>query len=337
MRVLGRSGRDGAARVFEWPASGFEVAFSGTSCKARLRSTGAVLAVTVDGSPRPDLRLLGAAMDTFATLAEGLPRGPHVVRVTKRTEGFVGSVVLAGLEIDGSPGRPPPPPQRRIEFVGNSITCGYGVLDSVKEHHFDPLTEDVHSGWAFVAADLLAAEARTLCVSGKGLTRNYDGSTTDILPLLFDRVAPRAASAPWDASTWKPHVVVVDLGTNDFSRYPPPDSAAWETALVEFVGRVRKAYGPVPVVLADGPMLSDYWPLKPDGKPFPALATVRAHLENAARRLQGVSVLHLTPNSAERGYGADWHPNRAQAALNGRELAKRLSELAGWPLESRRR
>jgi hypothetical protein len=336
VRAIGRTETVKDGVLLEWPGTGAQVAFSGTSCKARIRSTGAVLRVTVDGSPRPDLRLLVPG-DTVVELANGLRPGPHLVEIGKRTEASVGTVTLQGFMVDGAPGTLPPPPERRVEVVGNSITCGYGVLDSAKEHHFDPLTQDVYSAWAFVAGRALGADVRTTCVSGRGLVRNYDQSTSGILPELFGKAGASPSSGAWDFALWKPHAVVVNLGTNDFSAYPVPDSAAWEDAVVAFVGRIRKAYGKVPVVLADGPMLSDWWPNKPDGKPFPTLTTVRRHLENAAKRMEGVSVLHLSPNEASRGYGADWHPNRAQAELNGQELAKRLSELLGWNTESRRR
>lgn len=330
VRLVGRTESVKEGVRLDWPGTGAVVAFVGNGCSAKLRSTGAVLSVAVDGSPRRDIRLLEPGRDTVVELARDLPFGAHVVEIGKRTEGSVGTVTLEGFLVQGKPGTPPAPPERRVEVVGNSITCGYGVLDSAKEHHFDPLTQDVYSAWAFVAGRALGADVRTTCVSGRGLVRNYDQSTSGILPELFDRAGSTIASPAWKFEGWTPHVVVLNLGTNDFSAYPVPDSAKWEDAVVAFVGRIRKVYPKVPVVLANGPMLSDYWPNKPDGKPFPTLTTVRRHLENASKRLEGVSVLHLTPNAAERGYGADWHPNRAQAELNGQELAKRIAETLGW-------
>lgn len=336
VRAIGRTETVKDGVLLEWPGTGAQVAFSGTSCKARIRTTGAVLRLTVDGSPRPDLRLLVPG-DTVVELARDLRPGTHVVEIGKRTESSVGSVVLRDFVVDGAPGTLPPPPERRVEVVGNSITCGYGVLDSVKEHHFDPLTQDVYSAWGFVAGRELGIDVRTLCVSGRGLVRNYDGSTEGTLPYLFRKTGSSLSSEWWSFSRWRPQAVVVNLGTNDFSAYPVPDSAAWENAVEAFVAHVQKVYGPVHVVLADGPMLSDWWPMKPDGKPFPTLTTVRRHLENAARRRKRVTVLHLTPNEALRGYGADWHPNRAQAELNGQELAKHLSDVFGWAPIGRRR
>jgi len=333
IRFVGRVDKGPREARLGWPGTEVRLAFEGTACSVRLGSTGAVVAVRLDGRPLPDLDLLVPVSDTVVALGAGLPAGRHEVVLTKRTEGFVGTLVVKGFRVVGKPLPAGPAPGRRLLFVGNSITCGYGVLDSLKEHGFAPWTEDVLSAWAARAAGELRAEAHYVAYSGRGLVRNYDGSTQGVLPRLFDRSGPDDSWPTWNLASWIPHAVVVDLGTNDFSTWPEPDSARWEDSLVAFVAQVRKAYPAVPVVLADGPMLSDHWPQRKDGTPFPSLTRVRAHLENAARRCRGggpVEVLHLTPNSSERGYGADWHPNRAQAALNGRELSERLGDLLGW-------
>lgn len=333
VRFVGRVERNAGEVRLGWPGTETRLAFDGTGCAVRLGSTGAIVAVRLDGKPLPDLNLLEPVADTLVSLGTGLAAGRHEVVLTKRTEGFVGTLVVKGFRVDGKPLPPAPAPDRRILFVGNSITCGYGVLDSLKEHAFAPWTEDVLSSWAARAAGELRAEAHYVAYSGRGLVRNYGGSTEGVLPRLFDRSGPEASWSAWDHARWSPHVVVVDLGTNDFSIWPEPDSAAWEDSLVSFLAQVRKAHPNVPVVLADGPMLSDHWPKRKDGTPFPSLTRVRSHLLNAARRARSggpVEVLHLTPNSPERGYGADWHPNRAQAALNGRELSDLLGPFLGW-------
>ena len=335
VRLLGRFDSTSAGATLSWSGSGFQFAFDGTSCKARLSSTGAIFRVRIDGGFRDDLRLTIPVDDTTVALASGLRDGRHVVEIVKKTEAMVGSATLEGIVVEGSPSSLPAPRKRRIQYLGNSITCGYGILDSVKEHKFQPATEDFTATYAALAADQLGAEAQTVCFSGRGVLRNYDRSTSGTIPALYDRAVAEPDAKPWAHSRWKPDVVVVDLGTNDFATAPLPDSAKWENAWIDFLELIRKRNGDLPIVLANGPMLSDYWPQDADGKPLPSLTRVRAHLRNVARIAKrrgfgSVTVLDLTPNASDRGYGADWHPNRAQAALNSLELADHLRNTLGW-------
>lgn len=335
VRILGRFDSTAKGAELSWSGGGFQVAFEGTSCKARFSSSGAILGVSIDNIRRPDMNLTVPVEDTLVEIVSGLGKGRHVVEVAKKTEAMVGSIVLKEILVDGKPSTPLAAKNRRIEFIGNSITCGYGILDSVKEHGFSPKTEDFSATFAALAAENLRADAHTVCYSGKGVVRNYDGSSTETIPTLFRRAVLAPDARPWKHSRWKPDVVVVDLGTNDFAKAPAPDSAKWESAWMDFLLQIREAYGDLPIVLANGPMLSDYWPLEASGKPVPSLTKVRAHLRNVAKAAKqkgfaSVSVLDLSPNSADRGYGADWHPNRAQAGLNGRELTDHLRKTMGW-------
>lgn len=45
-----------------------------------------------------------------------------------------------------------------MEFIGDSITCGYGVDDPDKEHHFKTATEDVTKAYAYKTALALNAD-----------------------------------------------------------------------------------------------------------------------------------------------------------------------------------
>jgi len=335
VRVVGRTQAvDGAIRM-GWPGTEVHLAFEGMSCAVRLASTGGILAVRLDGRPLPDIVLLETVDDTLLAIGKRLRPGRHELVLGKRTEGMLGTVSVKGFRIPGRALAAKDTATRRIEFVGNSITAGFGVLDSVKEHGFSPFTEDVYSAWAARAAKAVGAQAHYLAYSGRGLVRNEDLTTEGTLPRLYDRRGPDGSWERWDSTAWMPDVVVVDLGDNDFARAPLPDSAAWEDSMVAFVAQVRAFHGQVPIILVDGPMMSDFWPLDAEGRPLPTLTRMRAHLGNVARRtgkpgLGKVAVLHLTPNDPKRGYGAAWHPNRAQAELNGRELTAALKGIMGW-------
>ena len=80
----------------------------------------------------------------------------------------------------------------KIEFVGDSITCGYGVDDPVKEHHFKTSTEDATKTYAFKTAQALNADWSFVSVSGWGIISGYTGdakkNANSVIPRVYDKL-----------------------------------------------------------------------------------------------------------------------------------------------------
>jgi len=327
VRVLARSLDTNPLELqWAWSGSGALVAFEGTSCAVRMTARGALYRVRVDG--KESTLDLSNSSDTLHVLASGLAPGFHLVELRAKTEANNATTRFRGFRIEGTAAPLPAPSSRRIEFYGNSITCGYGILDSVASNGFSTKTEDEGRTFAALAADSLGADRRVVCWSGKGVFKNYGSDTvTPTLPKLHRQILPSDANNLWDVSRWVPQVVVVDLGTNDFSGVAP-DSAKFFQAYMGFVDSLHAHYPDARLVLVDGPMLSDGYPAGMN-----ALTKVRAHLETvvATGKTRGISISHLqlTPQGA-LGYGADYHPNQAQARLNGQELTAHVRALTGW-------
>lgn len=328
IRYLGRTAKDrySSAIQWSWSGSGAAITFDGTACAIRMKAPNAFFRILVDGRETGTLDLTGK-YDTLFALATGLPRGIHTVAVRLRTECGQSLTSFNGFRIEGAPATAPAAPERRIEFYGNSITCGYGILDSVASNGFKLSTEDEGRTYAAIAADSLGAERHTICWSGRGVLQNYGGDTTyPTLPELFRQVVPWDTTLLWDFSLWTPQVVVVDLGTNDYSTASAqPDSAKFHRAYRAFLDSLRDKYPQARLVLLDGPMMSDTYPAG-----LNTLTKLRAHLDNLVAEMSGLGVrishFSLSPQG-QLGYGADYHPSLAQAALNGRELAAHLRTL----------
>jgi hypothetical protein len=112
--------RDGAWR-FGWPGGYFESRFRGTGVTVAVEALTEYLRVSVNGAERGGLVRPGAARLTISDLASG----EHVVRLDKLTESQEGGGRFLGfLPVAGDV--PLPPPARRIEFIGDSYTVGYG-------------------------------------------------------------------------------------------------------------------------------------------------------------------------------------------------------------------
>lgn len=332
VRILGRTYAESPGSLqWSWSGSGAAVSFTGTSCSVHMQARGGIFRVTIDGVERSPLDLTSSS-DTVHALASGLASGTHYVEIRQKTEAQNCTSRFRGFQIEGSPATLPVASSRRIEFYGNSITCGYGILDSVASNPFSVKTEDESRTFAAQASQALGAERRTVCWSGKGVVQNYGRDTLNpTLPMLYQRILANDPNHLWDFSGWTPQVVVINLGTNDFS-HVAPDSAKFHRTYAAFVDSLHVRYPQTRFVLVDGPMLSDGYPAGVN-----ALSKLRRHLDNVVaevgRRAIAATRLSLAPQG-DLGYGADYHPNLAQATLNGQELTEHLRTAMGWTTNS---
>lgn len=86
--------------------------------------------VFIDGIFLQDIPYKDYNAATEILLAENLTEGTHTVTIYKRTETQMGSQLFLGFSVSGTSTTILKTPSRCLEFIGNSITCGDGVLDS---------------------------------------------------------------------------------------------------------------------------------------------------------------------------------------------------------------
>jgi lysophospholipase L1-like esterase len=178
-----------------------------------------------------------------------------------------------------------------------------------------------------VVARELDAEYVAVAVSGRGAYRNYADGGGDTMPVVYERTLPDSAAGPaWDFARYSPDVVVVNLGTNDFSP-PGPDHDAFRAAYSSFLSTIRGHHPSTLLLAVVGPMLNDGFPAG-----VMAWTTIQSDVsavvaELAAAGDDRVHYLALTPQSAP--YGEDWHPTNAtheqMAASVAAEIRRLLS------------
>ncbi|WP_224249643.1 SGNH/GDSL hydrolase family protein [Hyalangium gracile] len=342
LRFSGRVDRtDPEGPRFAWSGTRFELRFTGTSVRVRLRDLPKIpdphgkiwpnrFQVTLDDQP-PRQRM---ASDSSEVLFEqsGLSPGPHRLEVYKQTEAFVGEAQLLGLEL--APGArllpPSPAPARRIEFFGDSVTAGYGNEGPDSSCHFSADVQNHSVTYGELTARALDAESVTVAWSGRGVIRNNDAPEgAPVLPQLWDRTLPARDGARWDFTSWKPDVVVVNLGANDFAG-GDPGRAAFEAGYEAFLSGIRARYPEALLVVCLGPTMSDSWPVG-----VQARTKARRYLESSVQRLRkrGDSRVFFLEFATQRpvdGYGCDYHPNRVTHRAMATTLTARLRELLGW-------
>jgi lysophospholipase L1-like esterase len=321
--------RDPAGPRLAWPGTAITAAFTGTGLDVRLRDAGTnFFAVAIDNRAPVPLGT-GPAAERY-TLASGLAPGRHTVVLTKRTESNVGVVQFLGF----SPWQgvlletPDPVAQRRIEFVGDSITCGYGDLGTDPKEHFRPETEDETIAYGALTAAAFGAERSVIAYSGMGMVRDHLGSTASPMPLRFERTLPDDPTSRWAFDAPAPDVVVVHLGGNDFAMGDP--GPAFVRAYVAFLAVVRARYPNAAIVCALAPMLTDEYPPGAMNR-TKAAAYIRDAVEQ--RHHAGdrrVSYFAFAAQRPSEGFGADYHPSAATQRRMAEELVIALRLLMGW-------
>jgi lysophospholipase L1-like esterase len=320
-RLVGRfDGCDPAGPRFAWSGAGLVARFEGTGIALRLRDRPNHYTVLVDGELGP--RLETSAGEALYTLAEGLESGEHTVEVYRRTEASFGSTVVLGLEVeDGELLDPPEPPARRIEVVGDSITCGYGNEGTSPSCPFSADTENHYLTYGALMARELEAELSTVAWSGKGVVSNYGGDKVAPMPLLYDRAVPNDAKSTWTFD-WMPDAVVINLGTNDYSTDNDPSDAEFVSTYAALLERIRGYYPEAWILCTVGPLLSGADLAKARTN---IAAAVAARMDAGDAKLRAYSL--TTPNTSP---GCDYHPSVATHEAMAAELAPELRALLGW-------
>jgi lysophospholipase L1-like esterase len=311
---------DPAGPKFSWPGSTIAATFTGTGISAQLSdSVGSnSFAVVVDGAAHTTFATQ-AGTQTYA-LASGLASGQHTLSLVKRTESYDGIVQLLGLmPTGGALVASPEPYARRIELIGDSITCGYGILGGACKNPSVDEEDWTQTAGALVASEL-HAEATTIAYSGIGMYRNYNGDTTNQMPTRFLLTLADVPTSTWAFATPQPDVVVIDLGTNDFATNDP--GTAFQTAYTTFLQQeLRVHYPSAYVIVALSPMLS--------GTSRTQAKTYLTNVVSAMTAAGDHRVVYFEYD-VETSTGCQSHPDVATNQAMAAKIVPVIEQLTGW-------
>mgnify|MGYP003253824816 CR=1 FL=1 len=189
------------------------------------------LAVFINNIEEPAKRIeLCNNQETF-TVFESMLEQEVSIRLMKYSEAAFSKLGFKAISLEGelfpSPTRKP----RRIEFIGDSITCGYGIEGRPNSDLFTTKEENPMLAYACQTAKLLNAEFQLVSWSGIGIITNYVDVTVNepfpdrwLMPDLYqytdgelERSLQKSTYEVWDNKRYVPDLVVIYLGTNDAS------------------------------------------------------------------------------------------------------------------------
>ncbi|MGN1100992.1 MAG: GDSL-type esterase/lipase family protein [Huintestinicola sp.] len=290
------------------------------------------IAIYVNGERVVD-DMIDHAEETYTVFESETPAECDI-KVVKLSETTMSTCAVKSITVEGGEIKPAEKKEHFIEFVGDSITCGYGVDDEVKEHHFSTVTEDVTKTYAYKTAEALDADYSMVSISGYGIISGYSDGKKKVanqqLPKYYDKLGNcygtfkgrKVSSEIWDFTGYTPDVIVVNLGTNDesYTKNKEDRIKDYTDSYVEFLKAIRSHNPDSQIICTLGIMGNGLYP----------------YVEQAVETYTGetgdtkVIAMPFDVQSPDDGYAADWHPTEATHAKAAEKLTAQIKETMGW-------
>ena len=269
---------------------------------------------------------------TVYPIANGLTNGVHEIEIFRLTELTFGKTSFQGFLLDKGKSLVTIANKRKhlIEYVGNSITCGYGNEGTLNDK-YGPTTQNHYLTYAAITSRNFNAKHMAVCRSGIGIYRNYGDSTTgskDCMPNNYSRTFLYDASPLYDFRL-KPDLICIDLGTNDFSNSNNGfvvDTARYVHKYIALIDTLQQKHKSTDILVLLGPMLAD-----------PSLSIVRKCLHTvvaAANKKKNGKVYFFEMSQQGNVFGVDYHPTVSQHYKNALELTNYIKQIKGWPIDT---
>ncbi len=326
-----------------YSGTGVDFDFVGTKCTVTIAgdsgatkndpANNARIAIEVNGERVVD-DMINDYFKTYTVFESDTEQNVNV-KVIKLSESAMSVCGISKIEVEGSDVKPAAVSDKKIEFIGDSITCGYGVDDPVKENHFMTSTEDTTKAYAYLTAKALGADYSMVCLSGHGIISGYsnDGNKVEnqIMPKFYDYLGfsygsfasgKQPQNMEWNHADYQPDLVVINLGTNDDS-YCQNDAEKqldYKTQYIEFLKHIREV-NPDAHILCTLGIMGD--------RLYPTIESVVADY-TAQTGDTNVSSMKFDVQSPADGYAADWHPTDITQKKAAEKLTAHIKTLMNW-------
>ena len=277
------------------------------------------LQFTVDGIYFRRMKVSGNLSRSYNI--DGLGKGEHTVWIYKATEATTGPIFIQ--KIVGHNIIPLTVPNRPlIEFIGNSITCGAQADPSEVPCYVGQYHDQHNAYYAYGPriARLLNVNFILSSVSGIGIYRSWNTSGPS-MPQVYEKTDFLInSSRNWDFKTYRPHIVSIALGTNDFSdgdgHSPrlPFDSSVFVNNYIRFIELVKSKYPDARIALLTSPMLNGNKRTRLQN----CLTTIKNRIDKKYPSDKRVALFFFEPMNA-RGCGG--HPSVEDHEILAKELA----------------
>ncbi len=342
MKVLGRADFVEDTLWMVHSASGAEFQFVGTKAVITLQGDSSAysgsgnqarVGIFVNGECAADVMM--DKKEKTLTVWESERRKNCIVTVVKLSESPHSTVGIKSVEVESESGiMPTPQKEHYIEFIGDSITCGYGVDDENQEHHFSTSTENATKTYAYKTAQALDADYSFVSFSGYGIVSGYSGDGQkygdQVLSKYYDKLGfsygnylgQTPYDTEWDFEKRQPDLIVINLGTNDesYTGTDPSRREEYITGYVAFLKQVRQKNPDAMIFCTLGIM--------GDGLYSSLQTAVEQYQKETGDEM--VHTLCFAVQSMADGIAADWHPSEKTHGRAAQKLVKEIQSVMGW-------
>ncbi len=303
----------------QWSDAGFEFRFKGTAANVAINDSGTsnMFEVVIDGKPSSIVQDANG-QHTYQVCAFTDP-GIHTVALFKRTEAFFGIAQVEGIQLSshGKLLSLPRTSGRRIEVVGDSISCGYGDEAKNQNSKFRAQTENAYETYGAIAARYFGAEFSDIAWSGRKM---WPDNTT---PSIYAYSLPTDTSSLWNYSKWVPQAIIINLSTNDFNG-STPSVKDWTGGYEAFITRLRKHFPKAVIFVASSPM---------EGGTRSSLIRTYLHKIVSDEHAAGDTRVHFMNYATEDpadGLGSGWHPSLKTHRIMAHVTEAAIAKWLGW-------
>jgi len=330
--AMGRVWKTDNGKVLAYPGILLEAHFTGTtqiSLNADLLSGEAVyFSVKLNGCDMEEVEFRSG--DHNRVLATRLdPEKEYTLKMVKLTEAWQGTLLVKSWGADEGVKwlDIPALPSRKIMCLGDSITCGYNA-DLTGPYVSDgPHNSNAEMTYGWTLARRLGAQVSLVSYGGKGLVRDWTGSTSEVtLPQFFERALPDDPTTIWDHSQYDPNLIIIAIGQNDFNKDVVPENI-YVPAYIHFLERVREVHPNAKILLCSSPMHkrdSDY-----DNERRLALESYLFEVVDHFEKLGDKNIRWHSMNGYP-GTKFDSHPTSQQHQAMAEELYAVVAPWMGW-------
>lgn len=341
VKLIGRTYYDNEKLWFGLSGSGIEFKFKGKRCEIKIggdsiamsadpanETNKARFAIYVNGERIIDEIVNGKGKTYKVIESDG--EISAVVTVVKLSEAAMSSVYISEINVNGMI-EPTENKSTFIEFIGDSITCGYGIDDEDENHNFSTATEDVTRAYAYRTAKALDVDYSMVSYSGYGIVSGYTGdgvkNGSELVPPYYENPAytigdfgsVKPQNLKWDFTVRQPDLILINLGTNDDSYCLEDEEKRSEycALYIDFLKTVRKNNPKAKIVCALGIMTD---------RLCPYVEKIAADY-SAETGDTNITTFRFDVQLPEDGYAANWHPTAKTHGKAAEKLTAYLKTL----------